>query len=172
MNPTVDALIELWKRIAKTVIACLICFALGAVGGWVGHMLYTKDKPLEVGDGKIEYVEKIKWMQTTNTGACCNDYNLLLADYSDFLNSEPLIQKITTDKIFFNIRKSQYSLPYSMPGEKPKWNLGLGYAYSGGLSLTAGVSFTIIHFSLVGMTGIGGQGQRDIAALISYQGSF
>lgn len=104
----------------KYARAVLISFAIGAICG--GVLLYVvrgnKPQTITVHDGKVEYVEKTVYKITTNTGACCDDYNNLLTDYNSFMSAPPVFNSADDKRIYFSISKNKYSIAYNVQNKE------------------------------------------------------
>lgn len=96
-------------------------FIFGLCCGGIGIfiLLRAKQPQVNITNGKVEYVEKVKYVYTTNTGMCCSEYNNLLRDYTDYINTPPLLYRVTHDKIYFSIRSNSYSFDFETEKIKP-----------------------------------------------------
>lgn len=73
-----------------------------------------------------------------------------------------------------SLAQSVYRICVDLPApvETLRYDIGAGYALNGGLVITGGLSWSFLRASVIGLTGIGGTGSRDIMATLSYQGRF
>jgi hypothetical protein len=108
--------------VKKYLITAGIAAAVFAGGYAVGRFT-TPAKVLHVeGQGTIEYRDRVVWRQTTNTGACCIDYNAVLTYLDSFLAAPPIVDETTRDTIRFHIMSNRYALRYTL-SDVPVWHI-------------------------------------------------
>lgn len=92
----------------------IVALAVGLGAGFALYPLLLKPKPIVVEkEGKIIEKQVVVQVPKMGTNNCERDFNELLAEYTDWLSSKPIVDEVTKNAIRFHIKKNRYELAYS-----------------------------------------------------------